>query len=65
MVTLDDNKNESFIIASNEDQGVNLGSIDFKYVITLFDLETYTPLDYDEDLKRYLNITSGLSVVDL
>jgi len=45
MIAFDSNKNETFILTSNENQEVKFGESEIKYTVTLFDLVTnqYVP----------------------
>ena len=40
MVTLGDNKNETFALTANEDMEVNFGDTELKYTISLYDTTT-------------------------
>jgi len=60
MITLSDNKNETFPLATDQTQEYVFGDTDIKYLITLFDFgKGGKSIPYDDEVKKYLTVIAG------
>ena len=56
MATRSDNKNETYTISTSESLNQPFGETGIKYLIMLYDTENFRPVEYDEEMKRYITV---------